>query len=109
MQRKYRLKKNYQFKYIYNKGKSVSCSDLVLYYAKNNTKRIKIGFSVSKKIGKATVRNQIKRRLREAVRTNIELFNSSYNYIFVARNQILDSTYQDIVDSIKYLLEEANL
>ena len=66
MQKQYRLCRNRQFSYVYRRGMRASCKDLTLIYARNARKRV--GFSVSKKVGGAVVRNLIKRRLRECVR-----------------------------------------
>ena len=62
MERRYRLQKNRAFQYVYRRGHSVACRDLVMLLAP--AKQLKVGFSVSKKVGKAFVRNKVKRRLR---------------------------------------------
>ena len=51
-------------KYVYHRGKSAACKDLVMLYAKG--RGLQVGFSVSKKVGNAVVRNRTKRRLRAA-------------------------------------------
>lgn len=56
MQRQNRLGPNRQFSYVYRRGKRVSTRDLTLLYVKNRQKRV--GFSVSKKVGVAVVRNR---------------------------------------------------
>ena len=53
MEKRYRLKKNGAFTYVYRRGKNASSRDLVMLYAKG--KGIKVGFSVSKKVGNAAV------------------------------------------------------
>ena len=62
MERRYRLQKNRQFQYVYRRGKSAACKDLVMLYAKG--RGLQVGFSVSKKVGNAVVRNRTRRRLR---------------------------------------------
>ena len=62
MERCYRLQKNRAFQYVYRKGHSVAGRNLVLLHAPG--RELKVGFSVSKKVGKAVTRNKVKRRLR---------------------------------------------
>lgn len=105
----YRLKKDKQFNYTYKKGKSIACKNLVLVYVRSNTKQLKAGFSVSKKIGNSVVRNKIKRRLREAFTKQIENLKQEYNYIFIARKSITKDDFKTISNSVKYLLKKADM
>ncbi len=57
-----RLNKHGSFSYVYRKGKGLAEPDVVLYFTPAKTPRV--GFSVSNKVGKAVVRNKVKRRLR---------------------------------------------
>ncbi|MDR2202254.1 MAG: ribonuclease P protein component [Clostridiales bacterium] len=61
-----RLTKRGSFRYVYNKGERKSCGPLTLAFVKDRT--LRVGFSVVNKVGKAVVRNKLKRRLRAAVR-----------------------------------------
>ena len=66
LSKKFRLTKNGSFSYLYSKGQKVSAKRMKFSYAplKNG---IKVGFSVNNKIGKAVVRNLVKRRMRAIV------------------------------------------
>lgn len=101
MQKKYSLKKSGTFKYVYRRGSSVACKEIVLFYTKG--KNTLVGLSVGKKIGGATVRNLIKRRLREAVRPYLSDMKSG-NYVIVARESIKELSFNDIQDKLLYLL-----
>lgn len=63
LSKKYRLTKNGSFTYLYNKGVKVSAKRMKFSYSLVKS-GIKIGFSVNNKIGKAVVRNLVKRRMR---------------------------------------------
>ena len=67
---------------------------MVLIYAKGRQGEVKIGFSVSKKIGNAVVRNKTKRRMREAVTPLIPCIKPGCRLIFIARQPIVDGQSQ---------------
>lgn len=83
MQRQYRLGCNRRFQYVYRRGKRVSSPALTLVYTGGRQK--KFGFSVSKKVGCAVVRNRVRRRLRECVRPLLPVLGSG-QFVFIARN-----------------------
>lgn len=101
----YRLKSPKDFRRTYQKGKFLTNPYLVVYYRKNRQNTYRIGFSVSKKIGKAVVRNRVKRRLREICRLNENLFPSGWDFIFVARVKIKDASYQVMEKSLTGLMK----
>ena len=59
-----RLKKRKQFAYLFKNGNHTGDEFVSLVYLKLKTKNFKVGYSVSKKVGKAVVRNKVKRRLK---------------------------------------------
>ena len=109
MQSVYRLKKNSAYEYIYRRGTSIPCRDMILIWCPSKQQLPKCGFSVTKKIGKATVRNRVRRRLKENARALLPHLSEHTNYVFVARANILDASYREIGDSMKYLLKKAGL
>ena len=64
--RRYRLGDNRNYRHVYRKGKAYPSRNLVLIHLKGRD--LKIGFSVSGKVGKAVTRNRVRRCLREDVR-----------------------------------------
>ena len=67
-----------------------------MIYAKGRQGEVKIGFSVSKKIGNAVVRNKTIRRMREAVTPLIPCIKPGCRLIFIARQPIVDEKLPDI-------------
>ena len=59
----HRLKKNSQFNYIYKKGQRVSSAHFILFIVKSKYPSFKIGYGITKKVGKAWKRNLLRRRL----------------------------------------------
>ena len=56
------LKKNYEFRRLYNKGKTAVTPYMVVYALKTGRNARRVGYTVSTKLGKAVVRNRIRRR-----------------------------------------------
>ncbi len=81
------LNLNSQFKRIYSKGKSCVRPTLVVYSRQNSLGFNRLGITVSKKIGKAVIRNRAKRRLREVFRNELFLLKNGYDFILVARGK----------------------
>ena len=104
-----RLKKNKQFTYIYKNGQTKHANKLSLSYIKTKFQPFKVGCTVSKKIGNSVTRSRVKRLLREATRIELNNFNKSYNYIFIAREGIDQENLNSIRKTIVSLLEKAGL
>ena len=105
MERRYRLKKNRAFQYVYRKGHSVACRNLVMLLAPG--RELKIGFSVSKKTGNAVTRNRIKRRLRECFRPYLGDVKTGL-YVIVARPSAAKAAFEDLKRDVRYLLKKQN-
>src|SRR5207248_1397635 len=70
----------------------------------------RIGFVVSKKQGKATARNRIKRRLREAVRRlQPALREGPFDLIFVARGRLRTAAWPEVRAAVETLLHSAGM
>lgn len=105
-----RLTKRKEFGYIYKKGRSVYSKHLMLVYVPTKLKNIRVGFSVSKKVGKAHTRNLIKRRLRAIIQDMLKQnLLKTNNYIFVANNSIVELSYEELVAQVRYVLNKEGL
>ena len=105
------LKKNKEFKKVYENGKSYATRNLVIYclnYEKG--KKNRYGLSVSKKIGNAVVRNRLKRRLREIIREfESEKEFKGYDIIFIARKPVVNLDYHRLKRDVKKLYQKMNI
>jgi len=93
------LKKNYEFQRLYSKGKSVVTPHLVVYVRKTRKPCNRIGITVSTKLGKAHVRNRVRRRLREIYRLNEEAFIQGLEMVTVARVKAVKASYRQLEHS----------
>ena len=102
------LKLNHIFRRLYRtNGYANSC--LVLYARKNRTGTNRVGITVSKKLGKAVVRNRVRRRIREAYRLNEERFLPGYDIVIVARSRAVEVSFQKLTDSLLLLSGQAGI
>ena len=104
----YRLKKNYQYNYVYKHAESVADKNFVLLYCESNAKMSKAGFSISKKYGKAVARNRIRRQLKAAVAAVMPNVKEGYNVIFIPRQREA-YVFEDVTKSVQALLKKAGL
>ena len=98
-----RLRNNGDFRKVYNKGKSFANKYLVIFYMKNNSEFNRVGFSISKKIGNAVVRNKVKRRMKESYRLNSNKFKKGYDIVFLARIKAKSIDFDKIESAVLHL------
>ena len=79
-----KLKKNYEFKRVLNKGQYYYGKYIQFFIIKNNKKINRMGIAISSKIAGAVERNKIKRLIRENYRIYIrEKILKGYDFVFV--------------------------
>ncbi len=69
----------------------------------------RFGFTASRRIGKAVVRNRSRRRMREIVRQRMAHIRPGYDVVFIARRRLVNASYEELVAAIESLLRRANL
>lgn len=106
MQAQHRLKKRSAFAYVYRKGDKVSANDLLLICAQSK-EGLKIGLSVSKKVGNSVTRNRVKRLLREAIAPFEDKIDSNFMYVIVAHPSLAEKSYQDVCKTVEYVFSKA--
>ena len=79
------LRSNFDFKCVYNRKKSFANRYLIMYISENGTDALRLGVSVSKKVGNSIVRHRLARLIREAFRLNADKVNRGYDIVVIAR------------------------
>ncbi len=106
MQRQHRLKKSAAFAYVYRKGERASAKDLLLISARSR-EGMKIGLSVSKKVGNAVTRNRVKRLLREGIKPLEEKIDDKYMYVIIAYPSIAQRDCAEVCKQVELAFERA--
>ncbi|MGN1318959.1 MAG: ribonuclease P protein component [Lachnospirales bacterium] len=103
------LKKNYQFRFVYNRGRSIANRLLVMYVIRNGTDKNRYGISVSKKVGNSVVRSRITRLLRESYRLSEKQIACGYDIVVIARASANGADYHQIESALLHLLKKQKL
>jgi len=100
------LRKRTDFSAIYNKGKSLGERYIVLFYRKNDLPYSRTAFLASKKVGNSVERNRARRLMKESIRTSQVKLPEGYDFIFIARNTILNRKCADVKKSIEAAIKK---
>lgn len=107
MEKNIRLRNNKDFKIVYKRGKSYWNRNFSVVIKPNNLNTKRIGFSITKKYGKAVSRNKIKRRLRHIVDLNLNSLKSGYDIVIIPRQNTLEMNFKDLEKSLLHIINIA--
>jgi ribonuclease P protein component len=102
------LRKSWQFDKVYKEGYKYYDDLFVIYVLPNNSHDVKIGLTITKKIGISVQRNRIKRLIREALGLSNDLLPNN-DIVIVARKPAVNANYTDVKNSLNTLLRRANI
>jgi len=94
---------------VYKKGRSWAHPLLVLCALRNDLNCSRFGFSVSKRVGGAVVRNRAKRLMREATRLRQAMIADGWDVIIIARQPMREANFHQVDRAVEQLLRRAHL
>ena len=105
------IKKNYEFKNLFSKGKFYYGENVHLYVKTSESLKNKLGIAVSSKQGKAVQRNRIKRLIRENYKEfeNKILRGTQILIVINKKKDLKEITYYDIQEDFYRTLKKADL
>jgi ribonuclease P protein component len=110
VQRRLRLRKKEDFAKVFKHGKAAANHQFVVYVKQSpEANPFRFGVSVSKKIGKAVVRNRMRRRVKEIVRQMEDEIKPGVDIVCIVRKPALDLDYAGLKKSIRHVFKRANL
>ena len=106
MKKKFRIKKNEEFQQVFRKGESFANRQFVIYMLdKKDQDYFRIGLSVSKKIGNAVMRNQIKRYIRQSFLELDSQILKGKDYVIIARKPASEMKFSEVKSSLMHVLK----
>lgn len=95
------LSNSQQFRKVYDQGQRFHTSYFSAFILKNDVDELRLGITVTRKIGNAAIRNRCKRRLREALRTRIDLSDLAGDLVINAKSDLVRAEFTQIVDALE--------
>ena len=106
---KRKLSKTSEFKKVFSEGRRIEGKNLIIFVLKNDYDFNRLGIIVKKEIGKAVVRNKIKRRLKETSRLLNKKLLPGYDIIVMAKNNVREASYFELCYDLEGLLYKEKL
>jgi ribonuclease P protein component len=97
------LRRPADFRRVYEFHRSVSDGRIIVYAAPNGLPYLRIGFSVSRKVGPAHLRNRLRRLYREAFRLTRAEMPTGLDLIVIPRGSDVP-TLEDLKQSLSHLV-----
>jgi ribonuclease P protein component len=105
MKKNNRLLKNYDFKKVLDTKRSFASKEFVVYVKNNDLNHIRVGISVSSKLGNSVIRHKIKRQINEMLK-DIVTINQNNDIVIIVRNKYTENDFLKNKESLKKILSK---
>ena len=105
MKKNFRVKREKDFKAIFKDGTSFANRKFVVYQLENQQNHFRVGLSVSKKLGNAVTRNQIKRRIRDILQSVKGSLVEHVDFVVIARKGVETLEYVEMEKNLLHVLK----
>ena len=103
------LKTKSQFDKVFNKSARFAVPAFVIFIAKTEEAGCLVGYSVSKKVGNAVVRNKVKRRFKEAFKRAVSQTKiEGDNFIIIARKTAIERDFETLIKDFCFAIKNGS-
>ena len=106
MKKKNRIKSKREFDSFIKKNEFVKNSYYVIYYTNKKEKETRFGIAVGTSLGNAVTRNFLKRRVREIIKEEQNLYEKDLDYIIMVRKPSVKATYGEMKENLISLIKK---
>ncbi len=101
---RHRLTSRGQFRAVQQRGRKFVGHHIIVRAVGSGNQDSRFGFTVSAKVGGAVIRNRVKRRLREALRSLLPQVAHSWDLVVIARPSAADTGFQELYAEVEKAL-----
>jgi len=106
MKKEYRIKKSDEIELVMKRGFSKANRTFIVYKYKNpEVEKYRVALSAPKKLGKAVVRNKVKRQMQAIIQQNDSYLKGGFDYFIIARPDILEIDFATAVKQMIHVLK----
>ncbi|MBK7896424.1 MAG: ribonuclease P protein component [Anaerolineaceae bacterium] len=105
----HRLKRSADIAQVRQQGRSWRHPLCILLVNPGEDVASRFAFVASKRVGKAVVRNRVRRLLREAVRHHLDEIQPGWDCVWIARPRLLQASFAEVETAVLHLLAQAKL
>ncbi len=104
MNKEYIIRKNEEISQIVKTGKKSVSKFYIIYNIEREEENNQYCISVSKKLGKAHIRNKIKRRIKDILMKNKMVFHRKY--VIIIRKDAVNASYNELSENLLKQIKE---
>jgi ribonuclease P protein component len=98
--KKERITSSREFKWVIRNGKRLSTKNYIIFMKKNEKGFHRLGIIIKKEVGRAALRNRVKRCLREFFRLNKHRIGGSFDIIILVKKGIFPKKYWEVEEEL---------
>ena len=101
-----RLSRRADFEKLSRDGSRIEGDYFVILYSQNGLGIMRLGVTVSKRVGRAVIRNRVKRLVREHFRLHKALFSDSYDVNVIAKSGASNLSAQQLRGALEAMVRD---